>query len=93
MRAYVVGAATPDFLHNANKMTPPTRSVGACRKSGNTSVAGLPEDVAAALFEQRTRYQARLYSHPDDAASASTLRHSRAEEAVARDPAHQVFWK
>ena len=96
--AYVVGAtATPNFVHNANKMTPPdpealARVLG---ESGNASVAEprTPEDVAAALFEQLGTGP-RLYSHPDDAASASHAATLPREEAVARmGRLTELFWK
>ena len=96
--AYVVGAtATPNFVHNANKMTPPdpealARVLG---ESGNASVGEprTPEDVAAALFEQLGTGP-RLYSHPDDAASASHAATLPREEAVARmGRLTELFWK
>ena len=63
-------------------------------ESGNASVAEprTPEDVAAALFEQLGTGP-RLYSHPDDAASASHAA-TLPQEAVARmGRLTELFWK
>ena len=96
--AYVVGGtATPNFVHNANTMTPPDPEALArvLEESGNASVGEprTPEDVAAALFEQLGNGP-RLYSHPDDAASASHAATLPREEAVARmGRLTELFWK
>jgi uncharacterized protein len=75
--SYVVGAtATPNFLHNAAKLTPdPDRLSEVVGRSGQ-AVAGprTCEEVASALFAVLDRegvgVEPRHYSHPDDEARA-----------------------
>jgi uncharacterized protein len=71
--AYVVGStATPNFLENAGKMTlPDPEQLQELLGAGAAEAAAprLPEDVAAALFDQLGAGP-RAYSHPDDRARA-----------------------